>query len=184
MLVHRTDNPPTRRTLSEFPGHQQADRLIFGRGSSEPRIRMGTIFLLSFPPAARVRSATLAVGFVLVCLAMVAGWSGHGLAADEPGMAPTDLDPGQPEVTRDEWRQRLEEAKRRSKEVARDRREHPELYAPIPEDPAIVATERLLNDESLRNGDIVSTKSGLFVYRGRGDLPRRSEDFVPVPRRQ
>jgi hypothetical protein len=145
---------------------------------------MGLIFLPLFLLAARVRSATPAVGFILVCLAMVAGWSGHGLAADEPGMAPGDLDPGPPEVTRDEWRQQLEEAKRRSKEVARDRREHPELYAPIPEDPAIVATERLLNDESLRNGDIVSTKSGLFVYRGHGDLPRRSEDFVPVPRRQ
>jgi hypothetical protein len=51
---------------------------------------------------------------------------------------------------------------------------------PTPEDPDVVATERVLNDESLQTGDIVSTNRGLFVFRGRIDQPRRQEDFVPL----
>ncbi|UWU91404.1 hypothetical protein [Bradyrhizobium sp. CB1015] len=90
------------------------------------------------------------------------------------------LPPSEPEVSRDEWRQRIEDARRRAKEVARERREHPELYKPIPEDPDLVATERLLRDDSLQRGDIVTTKKGMFVYQGRSDQPRRDQDFVPV----
>lgn len=90
------------------------------------------------------------------------------------------LPSGEPEVSRDEWRQRIEDARRRAKEVARERREHPELYKPIPEDPDVAATERLLRDDSLQRGDIVATKKGMFVYQGRSDQPRRDQDFVPV----
>ncbi|WP_407121649.1 hypothetical protein [Bradyrhizobium sp. STM 3561] len=90
------------------------------------------------------------------------------------------LPPSEPEVSRHEWRQRIEEARRRAKEVSRERREHPELYKPIPEDPDLVATERLLRDDSLQRGDIVATKKGMFVYQGRSDQPRRDQDFVPV----
>jgi hypothetical protein len=141
------------------------------------------MFLPPFLSGLRIRPVSRAVEITLVLAALLASSSRQGWTADESEMAPTAPDLGQPEVSRDEWRQRIEEAKRKSKQVAQERREHPELYIPDPEDPDIVATERLLNDESLRNGDIVSTKSGLFVYRGRGDLPRRSEDFVPIPRR-
>jgi len=87
---------------------------------------------------------------------------------------------GPPEPSRDQWRQRVEEAKRRAKQVARERRENPELYMPIPEDPEIVASERAFNDETLQRGDIVTTKKGMFVYQGRSDQPRREEDFVPI----
>src|SRR5262249_44153648 len=124
------------------------------------------------------------VALILVSLAVLTSSGGHGWAADEPEMAPATPDPGPPEISRDAWRQRIEEARRRSKQEAQERRDHPELYEIVPEDPDVVATERLLNDESLRNGDIVSTKSGLFVYRGRGDRPRRKEDFVPIARDQ
>ena len=103
------------------------------------------------------------------------------LAQEEPGPTVNDyLPPSEPEPTREEWRQRVDDAKQRSKGVARERREHPELNAPIPEDPDLVATERVLNDESLQRGDIVKTKKGMFVYQGRSDQPRRQEDFVPV----
>jgi hypothetical protein len=101
------------------------------------------------------------------------------LAQEEPGPTVNDyLSSGPPEPSRDEWRQRVEEAKRRAKDVARERREHPELYVPIPEDPDIVASERVL--ESLQRGDIVTTKKGTFVYQGRLDQPRREGDFVPI----
>ncbi|MGV7217076.1 hypothetical protein [Bradyrhizobium sp. UFLA05-112] len=103
------------------------------------------------------------------------------LAQDEPGPTLNDfISPGPPEPSRDEWRQRVEEAKRRAKDVARERRERPELNVPIPEDPDIVASERVLNDESLQRGDIVKTKKGMFVYQGGSDQPRREEDFVPM----
>lgn len=45
------------------------------------------------------------------------------------------LPPSEPEVSRDEWRRRIEDARRRAKDASRERREHPELYKPIPEDP-------------------------------------------------
>lgn len=103
------------------------------------------------------------------------------LAQTEPEPSLNDYLPSsEPEVTRDEWRQRIEDARRRAKEVSRERREHPELYKPIPEDPDLVATERLLNDDRLQRGDIVTTKKGMFVYQGRSDQPRRDQDFVPI----
>lgn len=102
-------------------------------------------------------------------------------AQDEAGATAGDsllFEP--PEPSREEWRQRIEEARRRASDVARERREHPELTMPIPEDPEIVASERVLNDDSLQRGDIVTTKKGMFVYRGRPDQPRSEQDFVPI----
>jgi hypothetical protein len=104
-------------------------------------------------------------------------------AQEEVAASATDDGPLQPEISRNAWRQRIEDARKRAREVARERREHPELYMPIPEDPDLVATERVLNDESLQTGDIVSTNKGMFVFRGRADQPRRQEDFVPLPAR-
>jgi hypothetical protein len=43
--------------------------------------------------------------------------------------------------------------------------------------------ERALNDDSLRQGDIVSTNKGLFVFRGRSDHEHRESDFIPLPPR-
>ncbi|WP_245475006.1 hypothetical protein [Bradyrhizobium sp. Leo121] len=103
--------------------------------------------------------------------------------AQEDVAASATGDDAQPEISRNAWRQRIEDAKRRARDVARERREHPELYMPIPEDPDLIATERVLNDESLQTGDIVSTNKGLFVFRGRIDQPRRQEDFVPLSAR-
>ena len=103
------------------------------------------------------------------------------LAQDEPGPSINDyLPPSEPELTRDQWRQRIDEARQRAKDASRARREHPDLYKPVPEDPDLVATERILNDESLQRGDIVTTKKGMFIYQGRTDQPRREQDFVPV----
>jgi hypothetical protein len=119
---------------------------------------------------------------------IAAGAIGLGLASPSPCRAQTEpapslndyLPPSEQEVTRDEWRKRIDDARRRAKEVSRERREHPELYKPISEDPDLVATERLLRDDSLQRGDIVTTKKGMFVYQGRSDQPRRDQDFMPV----
>lgn len=103
-------------------------------------------------------------------LAMFAN-PGAALAHDAAGST-SENESDSPELSREAWRQRVEQAKRRSQEVARERREHPELYTPVPEDPEVIATERILNDESLQNG--------MFVYRGRPGQPRREQDFVPL----
>ncbi|WP_247426604.1 hypothetical protein [Bradyrhizobium sp. 139] len=126
--------------------------------------------------AALSRAVTITGGLAL-CLA----YSPSCLAQTEPEPSLNDyLPPSEPELTRDEWRQRIENARRRGKEVARERREHPESYMPFPEDPEIVATERVLNDDSLQRGDIIATKKGMFIYQGRSDQPRREQDFVPI----
>jgi hypothetical protein len=87
----------------------------------------------------------------------------------------------QPEMSREEWRDRVQAAKQRVRETAIERRRHPERFAPPPpEDPARIATDRVLGDDSLQPGDIVSTNKGLFVFRGKGDQPRSNQDFLPL----
>ena len=103
----------------------------------------------------------------------------HGVAQDAPQSASV-TDEARPEVSRQEWMERVQEAKQRAKDAALDHRMHPERYAPSPQDKARVASERVLNDDSLQPGDIVSTNKGLFVFRGSADQPPKSEDFVPL----
>lgn len=122
-------------------------------------------------------------GLLAAAIAVVALYPGPpiALAQEYPGPTINDYISDQPsEMSREEWRRKVEEAKRRAREVARERREHPELYVPIPENPDQIATERVLNDDSLQIGDIVATKKGLFVFRGRTDQPRSGDDFVPL----
>jgi hypothetical protein len=151
------------------------------------------IVLVALPGAISVRTGRLGycekrVWRLSRAVVTVAGALGLGLACPSSCLAQTEpepsindyLPPSEPEVSRDEWRQRIEEARRRASEASRERREHPELYKPIPEDPDLAATERLLRDDSLQRGDIVATKKGMFVYQGRSDQPRRDQDFVPV----
>jgi hypothetical protein len=97
--------------------------------------------------------------------------------------SPTANEQVQPEVSRQEWLERVQEATRRAKEAAVEHRMHPERYTPSAEDKARIASERVLNDDSLQPGDIVSTDKGLFVFHGSADQPPKSEDFVPLPNR-
>jgi hypothetical protein len=132
----------------------------------------------SHPRGAACRGLAV-IWLVLGCC--IPGASGN---AQEAPSGPIVNDEASPEVSRDEWRLRIETARQRAREAARDRRLHPERYPPPPpEDPAIVATERVMRDESLRPGDIIATKKGLFVYRGRSDLPRSEADFIALPAR-
>ena len=137
---------------------------------------------LHLSPVARGRSTMsgLKSAAILVLALGILGCASLSQAQEDVAASATDDGPRQPETSRNRWRQKIEDAKRRARDVARERREHPELYMPIPEDPDLVATERVLNDESLQTGDIVSTNRGLFVFRGRIDQPRRQEDFVPL----
>jgi hypothetical protein len=107
-------------------------------------------------------------------------------AAATPGLAQGAIEgaaatvEGEAEVSRQEWVERIQGARQRAKDAALEHRMHPERYAPSPEDKARISSERVLNDDSLQPGDIVSTDKGLFVFRGNADQPRKSEDFVPL----
>ena len=103
-------------------------------------------------------------------------------APEDPGVESPILEvPSEP--SREEWRERVEAAKRKAREIALERRNHPELYVVPEADPDRIATDRALNDQSLQPGDIVSTRKGLFVFRGHPDQPRKNEDFIQVPPR-
>ena len=117
--------------------------------------------------------AGLLLGVVSCPLACVAQEESH------PGLSDY-LSSGEPEPTKDQWRQRIEAARRRAMDVARERRLHPEDYVPIPEDAEAAASRRVLRDETLQRGDIVTTKKGMFVFQGRSDQPRDAQDFVPI----
>jgi hypothetical protein len=57
----------------------------------------------------------------------------------------------QPEISRKEWRERVRAAKRRARENDLERRRHREDFAPQPpEDPALIASERVLGNDSLQ----------------------------------
>ena len=112
-----------------------------------------------------------------VCLALASP-----CAAQEMMDAPGSAEAAEPEISRDGWRERIAEARRRAKEAAVERRNNPMSYVVPPEDSERIATERVLNDDSLQRGDTVATKKGLFVFRGRSDQPRREDDFVALPR--
>lgn len=87
----------------------------------------------------RAEAAVAVAAGVILCIASLPSC----LAQTGPEPSLDDyLPPKEPEMSRDAWQQRIEEARRRASEVARERREHPELYMQAPRDPAVVATER------------------------------------------
>ena len=85
-------------------------------------------------------------------------------------------------LTREQWQQRVEEARRRSKDFIANART--QTQPPPQSDPlATEASDRVVNDPTLRPGDIVATYRGFFVFVGR-DEEHRSSDFVPIPKRR
>lgn len=84
-------------------------------------------------------------------------------------------------LTREQWQQRVEEARRRSKDFIANTRTQTPL--PPPSHPLEAeASDRVVNDPTLRPGDIVATDRGFFVFVGR-DEEHRGSDFVPIPKR-
>jgi|AraplaDrversion2_2_1032049.scaffolds.fasta_scaffold32750_2 hypothetical protein len=141
-------------------------------------------------PYMHARLTNNAIGLchaVLIAIVLTSLGDVSVAAAQEDGARsaqPVVEDPIVPEISRDGWRARIEEARQRAREVAHERRTNPvRAETPPAEDIEQIATERVLRDDSLQFGDIVSTRNGLFVFRGRSDRQRRPEDFVALPRR-
>jgi hypothetical protein len=129
--------------------------------------------------------AKLGLAFVLPALALVIfellqPLGGHAFAQEAmSNLAPEDDAP--PDMSREQWRERVAEAKRRARQFALERRGRPTFENPSIADEERMASERVLNDDSLQRGDIVSTNKGLFVYKGQSDQERRESDFVALP---
>jgi ABC-type transport system involved in cytochrome bd biosynthesis fused ATPase/permease subunit len=86
-------------------------------------------------------------------------------------------------LTREQWQQRIQDARRRSEEFVASARERSETSI-TPAQAETEATSRALNDPSLQQGDVISTGKGFVVFVGR-DEEHRPGDFVSAsPRHQ
>jgi hypothetical protein len=116
---------------------------------------------------ARFRNGIVVVGLVVLA-------SGPALAQDLPEEHETRL-------SREDWIARVEAARQRIEQM---RREH-KSFVPVEEQPvdeAEDASKRVLGDETLRTGDVVTTAQGFFRFTGQHGADRNPADFVPLGR--
>ena len=110
---------------------------------------------------------TLAIALVMLTQLSVSCPAQEGPEGDVSGMS------------REQWRAHIKNSRERSEMVRRERR-YLVPPPPTPEELAEAASKRILEDDSLKPGDVVSTNKGLFRYRGSLDGERRPEDFVRI----
>lgn len=92
---------------------------------------------------------------------------------------PESDQPSEPRVSREQWLADIEAARRRVEERRREGRS----FAPPVHSDAEAAHEtfqRILEDDSLRAGDIVATSRGLLMFKGQSSNERSLNDFAPV----
>jgi hypothetical protein len=116
--------------------------------------------------------------------------SGRSISVPEPVFAEDAVtvvpeDAGPIDMPRVQWRERILEDKRRARQLAIGQRGRMPYQPPPPsrEEEDREASGRVLNDDSLQPGDIVSTNKGPFVFKGRPDRERGNGDFVTLPPR-
>jgi hypothetical protein len=83
------------------------------------------------------------------------------------------------QMSREQWRAHIKNSRERSEIIRRERR-YLIPQPPTPEELAEEASRRILEDDSLRPGDVVSTNKGLFRYQGPLDRERRPDDFLRI----
>ena len=84
--------------------------------------------------------------------------------------------------TREQWQQRVEQARRPSQEFVANARTQT-LVPPPPDREEKEAADRAMNDPSLQQGDIVATGKGFVVFIGR-DEQHKPNDLVSTPYHQ
>lgn len=85
------------------------------------------------------------------------------------------------DLTGQQWRARVEDARRRSEAYIASARTQPAAPARAAEDAAKAADERAMNDQSLKPGDIITTSKGFSVFVGSDKGERQSSDFIRLP---
>jgi hypothetical protein len=83
-----------------------------------------------------------------------------------------------------QWRQRVEDARRRSEEFVAQARSHTIHSIQSDLENAELTDQLAMNDPSLKLGDIVSTSHGLRIFIGRDGAERRPDDFQRIPQTQ
>jgi hypothetical protein len=82
-------------------------------------------------------------------------------------------------LTREQWQQRVQDARRRSEEFVANSRERADTpITPVQKDTE--AADRALNDPTLQQGDVISTGKGFVVFIGRNE-EHRPNDFLTAP---
>jgi hypothetical protein len=85
-------------------------------------------------------------------------------------------------LTREQWQERVEAARRRSADFVSNARSQ-SAEPPTALDEAKEATDRAMNDPTLQPGDVVATSKGLVVFVGREEQ-HQPTDFQPARDRQ
>jgi hypothetical protein len=101
------------------------------------------------------------------------------LAAPARCLAQDSADSADANLSREQWRQRVDEARRRSDDfIANARNQKGDPFSES--DRKKEAIERATRDPTLRQGDLVTTDRGLEMFVGNSES-RQPGDFVPVP---
>lgn len=111
-----------------------------------------------------------AAALLLICL----------LAAPARCPAQESADSPDANLSQEDWRRRIDEARRRTDEFvanARNRKADPFSADDLRKE----SIDRARRDPTLRQGDIVATDRGFEIFVG-NEEGRQSSDFVPLPR--
>jgi hypothetical protein len=119
----------------------------------------------------------LSASFRVLIAALVFG--GVSLPSAMAQVEPESDQPGQPRMSREQWLADVEAARLR---VEERRRQGRSFAAPVPSDEEVgrETFQRILEDDSLRAGDIVATSRGLLMFKGQSSDERSLSDFAPV----
>jgi hypothetical protein len=82
-------------------------------------------------------------------------------------------------LTPEQWKLRVEAARRRAEEFVANARMQAAIPPPSEKEEAEAASRRALNDPSLQHGDIIVTGQGFVVFVGREEV-HQPNDFVPA----
>jgi hypothetical protein len=83
------------------------------------------------------------------------------------------------ELSREQWQQRVDEARQRTEEFVAKARNGGAMPS-LPYQEEIEALERAMRDPTLQQGDIVVTGKGLLLFTGR-DEKHQPSDFILAP---
>ena len=121
----------------------------------------------------------------LLALASLVAAPARGFAEELRQVFQQDLsDFSDTTLTPQQWRQRVEDARRQSEAFVAQARSHTIDSIQFDQENVELTDQLAMNDPSLKPGDIVSTSHGLLVFIGRDGAERRPNDFERIPQAQ
>ena len=121
----------------------------------------------------------------LLALASLVAAPARGFAEELRQVFQQDLsDFSDTTLTPQQWRQRVEDARRQSEAFVAQARSHTIDSIQFDQENVELTDQLAMNDPGLKPGDIVSTSHGLLVFIGRDGAERRPNDFERIPQAQ